>query len=66
MASLGHPIIGDFKYGRRSALDKQLGRHQIGLHAQSIRFKPPNRNREQNIDVGLSKTMQELVDRLGL
>ena len=42
MASLGHPVIGDFKYGRRTALDKSLGRGRIALHASSVGFVPPH------------------------
>ena len=66
MASLGHPILGDFKYGRRRALDKQLHRNQIALHAHAIRFKPPNSRRIEQVQSGLPAKLQTFVDRLGL
>ena len=66
MASLGHPIIGDFKYGRRSRLDKALGRHQIALHAQALRFTPPDKSREVQLETPLPLALQRLGERLGL
>jgi 23S rRNA pseudouridine1911/1915/1917 synthase len=36
LADLGHPIVGDFKYG---SSDEKLGR--LGLHAYALAFRHP-------------------------
>lgn len=65
MASLGHPVIGDFKYGRRTGLDKSLGRGRIALHASSIGFVPPHSSRPVTIQSSLPIDLASLMVRSG-
>ena len=44
LASRGHPIVGDRKYGAKSSLMARDGGHRIALHARSLAFKHPTRN----------------------
>lgn len=43
LASRGHPIRGDLKYGGRSVVRALDGGMRIALHAQELRFRHPTR-----------------------
>jgi 23S rRNA pseudouridine1911/1915/1917 synthase len=43
LASRGLPIVGDRKYGARSALRAADGRTCLALHARALKFKHPTR-----------------------
>jgi 23S rRNA pseudouridine1911/1915/1917 synthase len=49
LASRGLPIVGDRKYGARSTVTALDGGHRIGLHARSLRFRPPTRPGEVSV-----------------
>ena len=66
MASLGHPVLGDFKYGRQTPRDRVLGRNRIGLHAASIAFKEAGKRRKTRIDDPLPHDLDALVARCGM
>ena len=61
MASLGHPVVGDFKYGRRTGLDKSLGRGRIALHASSIGFIPPHTRLPIRIQSSLPTDLASMI-----
>jgi len=62
LKALGHPVVGDFTYGKRNELDKILGRHF--LHAFYLKFKTlDNKDREFKIDLS-SKLKSFLTDDL--
>lgn len=65
MASLGHPVVGDFKYGRRTGLDKSLGRGRIALHASSIGFIPPHTSRLIRIQSSLPTDLASMIHGSG-
>jgi len=46
LAHRGMPIVGDRKYGARSALKAEGGRRRIALHARELRFRHPTRGEE--------------------
>lgn len=50
LASRGLPIVGDRKYGARSALEASDGGYRIALHALSLAFDHPTQARR--IEVG--------------
>ena len=66
MASLGHPVVGDFRYGRRSSYDKFLGRKRIGLHAFSLEFKPPRRSKPVRVQYPLPEDLARFIENVGL
>ncbi len=61
LASLGHPVVGDFRYGRRSAQDKLLGRKRIGLHAFGIEFKAPKRKRTVKVQCPIPEDLKRFL-----
>ena len=44
LASRGHPIVGDRKYGSRRGLIAADGRPRVALHAQELTFRHPTRD----------------------
>ncbi len=61
LASLGHPVVGDFRYGRRSGQDKLLGRKRIGLHAFSLEFKAPKRNKSVKVQYPMPEDLKRFL-----
>ena len=56
MQALGHPIIGDVLYGKKSKLiDRQL------LHAYKLEFKD-NKNNEISVKNEPGKDMKEFIE----
>jgi len=67
-AHLGHPILGDEKYGE-SKTNKQfreLGLKRLFLHAESLRFKWPDEKQEQCIKAPLESSLETLLKKLRL
>jgi len=65
-AHLGHPILGDEKYGE-SAMNKQfrqLGLKRLFLHAESLRFQWPDEKQEQCIKAPLESSLEKLLKQL--
>lgn len=55
MAYIGHPVIGDMKYGTKSGLDRPM------LHAKSIGFTHPTKGRFMEFTSELPKDMKKLI-----
>ena len=66
MASLGHPVLGDFKYGRKTPRDRVLGRNRIGLHAAAISFSEPGKKKKTRIEAPLPEVLESLLIRSGM
>lgn len=66
LASLGHPVVGDYRYGRRSAFDKLLPRNRVALHACSLGFRPPNSKRMTHFDNPLPDDLCLFLQKSGL
>ena len=41
MEEIGHPIVGDKKYGAKTVMPSKLDGNRIGLHAQTLSFVHP-------------------------
>lgn len=65
-ASLGHPVLGDDKYGKRDA-NRQfrgLGLKRMFLHAASIAFVHPATGERVELHAPLEQALQQLLERL--
>lgn len=62
MASIGHPLLGDFTYGAPSP-DKGL--EGQCLHARRLRFVHPRSGREVLLESGLPEYFLSVLSRLG-
>jgi 23S rRNA pseudouridine1911/1915/1917 synthase len=58
MQDIGHPVVGDTKYGSRQ---KPLGR--LGLHARVLAFTHPATGRLCRFDTGIPAKFQRLFPR---
>jgi len=65
-AHLGHPVVGDEKYGDREVnrAFRKLGLKRMFLHAQSLSFEQPGGNELVCIAAPLQAGLRELLDRL--
>ena len=61
--TMGHPIIGDRKYGRAEPLPLRLAAG-LHLHARSVTFKNPVTGQEQTLTAPLLSPMQDSVQGL--
>lgn len=61
--SIGHPIIGDRKYGRAEPLPLRLA-PGLHLHARSVTFQNPVTGQEQTLTAPLLNPMQDSVQAL--
>lgn len=60
----GHPIVGDSKYGEKSA-DPALNRvKSLCLHARQIRFKAPHLNKYIEVAAPVDKTLDGILANL--
>jgi 23S rRNA pseudouridine1911/1915/1917 synthase len=57
LAHIGHPVIGDSMYGRRSSL---IGRQ--ALHAASLRFRHPHTAQEITVNTPLPVDIERVID----
>ncbi len=67
-AHLGHPILGDEKYGE-AKINKQfrkLGLKRLFLHAESLRFQWPDEKQAQCIKAPLESSLEKLLKQLRL
>ena len=62
-AHLGHPVVGDKKYGD-FALNRALKVPRLFLHAARLRFQMPDSGRKYDIEVPLGEDLQAVLDRL--
>ncbi len=67
-AHLGHPILGDEKYGepRANKLFRGLGLKRLFLHAESLRFRWPDERQDQCIKAPLESSLERLLKQLRL
>ncbi len=63
-AAIGHPILGDGKYGSRTP-GRITHVRRLHLHAQSLRLPHPAGGGMLNLDCALPKDLQETWDMLG-
>lgn len=56
MKDLGHPIVGDRKYGAKTGPI-----HRLALHAQTLRFIHPITKREMNFDTPIPAPFAKMV-----
>ncbi len=57
LADLGHPIVGDRKYGY-----PHDGYRRLALHARSIRFEHPTTNKPMSFDVRMPGYLRQLLE----
>jgi len=67
-AHLGHPILGDEKYGesKTNKRFRELGLKRLFLHAESLRFRWPDEKQEQCIKAPLDSSLENILKRLRL
>ena len=58
MKDLGHPIVGDRKYGAQSSPI-----HRLALHAQTLRFVHPITRRDMNFTTPIPSRFRSLLSR---
>ncbi len=58
-ADLGHPVVGDRKYG-----NAELGSKRLALHARSISFTHPFNGRPMTFDTGMPEDFIRLLGKL--
>lgn len=56
MKDLGHPIVGDRKYGAKSSPI-----HRLALHAQTLRFVHPTTRKDMNFSTPIPSRFRSLV-----
>ena len=75
LAAIGHPLVGDRRYGARGRLPKQPTAELIdvvrsfnrqALHAAGLAFVHPSSNKRVEFEIGLPSDMQTLVETLRL
>ena len=65
-ASIGHPVLGDSKYGDRK-LNREYrkkGLKRMFLHAKSLRFKSPMTGKAITIEAPLEEKLTNFLDKL--
>ena len=67
-ASIGHPVIGDMKYGDRTINRefKKQGLKRMFLHAKALKFISPVDQKKIIIEAPLEQNLINLIDKLGL
>ncbi|VAX09760.1 Ribosomal large subunit pseudouridine synthase C [hydrothermal vent metagenome] len=65
-AHLGHPILGDDKYGEDKAnrAVRDLGLRRLFLHAESLRFRWPDEQQEQYLKAPIATELQMVLTKL--
>ncbi len=61
LAAIGHPVVGDRQYGRRS---DSLGLHRYFLHAWRLGFTHPTLGEWLEVETGLPPELMETLARL--
>ena len=67
-ASIGHPVIGDMKYGERTINRefKKQGLKRMFLHAKTLKFISPVDQKQIIIEAPLEQKLINLLDKLSL
>lgn len=68
-ASLGHPVLGDGKYGRKKINEiakEKLGLSRQFLHAWKLNFPHPEKNETMKIVAPVPKELKNILDKLKL
>ena len=65
-ASIGHPVLGDNKYGDRSINRelRKLGLKRMFLHAKSITFISPTSGKKITIEAPLDEKLCDFLNKL--
>ncbi|MCE5229459.1 RluA family pseudouridine synthase [bacterium] len=61
LAGIGHPVVGDRKYGPKEDKNKELA-----LHARSISFRHPYSGKEMTFEAPVPEYFKELVGEISL
>jgi 23S rRNA pseudouridine955/2504/2580 synthase len=63
---MGHPIVGDPKYGLDDVnlIQRQLGLNRLFLHAAQLRLVDPSTDKKIDVRAPLDQRLQSAVDRL--
>ena len=63
---MGHPIVGDPKYGVDDVnlIQRQLGLNRLFLHAAQLRLVDPSTDKKIDVRAPLDQRLQSAVDRL--
>jgi 23S rRNA pseudouridine1911/1915/1917 synthase len=64
LASIGHPIVGDFLYG--ASADETFGLDRHFLHASRVEFCHPQDGRTMKLTADLPEELRDALARLGL
>jgi len=66
LASIGHPIAGDEKYGNRefNSFAKEAGLKRLFLHASWLQFPHPATNKNLKLAAPLPEDLQNVLDKL--
>ncbi len=64
LAELGHPIVGDQRYGRESALHRAWPYKRLALHAERLGFRHPITNEPLEFQASLPREMHQLMRSL--
>ena len=66
VASMGHPVLGDVKYGDEPSnrTMKVKGLRRLFLHAATLRFRWPDEKEDIVIDAPLEKVLLDVLERL--
>lgn len=65
-ASIGHPVIGDLKYGQRQINQeyKKKGLRRMFLHAKTLKFKSPVDQKQIIVDAPLENDLLRVIENL--
>ena len=66
MAHRGCPVIGDRDYGKKSPLDRSLGRDMQWLHAARLRLKHPRTGKWMEFKARVPEDLKVLLSRAGV
>ncbi len=66
MANRGCPIIGDRDYGKKSPLDRSLGRDRLWLHAARLRLKHPCTGKWIEFSAPIPDLLQDFLAQSGV
>ena len=65
-AAIGHPVLGDDRYGRSSAeLAGRIALKRLFLHASEVKFTHPQTSRELCLRAPLPDELRSVLERLG-
>ncbi len=63
LAELGHPILGDERYGRLTSMHRLWPYKRIALHAESIGFTHPLTGEQLAFQTALPREFHRLIDK---